>query len=62
MLYPMSLGLLEGVTQVTMRALVALLDSCGLPLPPVCYESALLWVFVGCFTSVGLLTVRRGRL
>ena len=56
-LYPMSLGLLEGVTQVTMRALVALWASCGLPLPPVCYESALLWTFAATFALVGILTV-----
>jgi len=56
-IYPMSLGLLEGVTQLTMKALVAMVFACGWPFPEICWLSVWLWAFAIVFCSVGVLTV-----
>jgi hypothetical protein len=57
--YPASLGVLEGVTQVTMKGQMAMFQSClDASWPSVCSESVTLWLFVAVFLSVGVMTVR----
>ena len=56
--YPMSLGLLEGVTQNTVKALTAIWFSCKEKAwPSCCLASGWTWAFFVVFCSIGMLTV-----
>ena len=56
--YPMALGLLEGMTQLTVKALSAMAGEClGSGLPPCCFDTPTLWVFGALFCGVGALTL-----
>ena len=56
--YPMALGLLEGMTQLTVKALSAMAGQClGSGLPPCCFDTPTLWVFGALFCGVGALTL-----
>ena len=56
--YPMALGLLEGMTQLTVKALSAMAGEClGHGLPPCCFDTPTLWVFGALFCGVGALTL-----
>jgi hypothetical protein len=52
--YPMSLGLLEGVTQLTIKALTAVSSYLG---QPCCFASGWTWLFLLLFCGIGPLTV-----
>ena len=57
-IYPSSLGMLEGVTQVTMKMLMAMLNSClEDSWPSTCTKSAELWLSLLTFALIGVLTV-----
>ena len=57
-IYPMSLGLLEGITQLTIKGLTSMVFLClGDGMPPCCYQSGWLWLCVVLFGGVGVLTV-----
>ena len=56
--YPMSLGLLEGVTQLLVKALTAITAECnGRAWPTCCFASGWTWLFILTFCGVGVLTV-----
>ena len=59
--YPASLGLLEGVTQLTMKGIMGMGSLCfqaePRPWPGPCYELPTLWLFVAVFALVGVMTV-----
>ena len=56
--YPMSLGLLEGVTQLLVKALSSIGSECmDVGVPPCCYTSGLPWMLLLVFCFVGVLTV-----
>ena len=57
-IYPASLGLMEGVTQLTVKALTAIAGSCNEQgLPPCCFANGWSWIFLALFCGVGALTV-----
>ena len=57
-IYPMSLGLLESVTQLLIKALVAILAHCSsVDWPLCCFANAWTWVFTLAFSFVGVWTV-----
>ena len=56
--YPLSLGLLEGVTQNTVKALTAIAATCnGNGWPECCWVSGTFWSFLIVFGLTGILTV-----
>jgi len=59
--YPASLGLLEGVTQLTMKGIMGMGSLCfkaePRPWPGPCYERPTLWLFVLVFALVGVMTI-----
>ena len=57
-IYPVSLGLLEGVTQILVKALVAWFAHCSTALWPVCcVANPWTWIFMVMFSVVGLWTI-----
>jgi len=60
LVYPASLGMLEGFTQVAMKSLMAMLQSCSaisFPWPEHCNSSASWWAFFAAFNVVGVMTI-----
>ena len=56
--YPSSLGLLEGVTQMCMKAIMAMVSTCSdASWPSECFTAPVLYVFVAVFAIVGVMTV-----
>jgi len=56
--YPLSLGLMEGVTQLTIKALSAIAGKCSEDgYPTCCFANGWTWAFLFVFASVGVLTV-----
>merc|ERR1711871_802753 len=54
----MSLGLMEGVTQNTIKAISAMLAACQEShWPTCCVASGIPWAFIVLFSSIGVLTV-----
>jgi len=57
-MYPVSQGLMEGVTQLTVKAITAMgFDCLDKQFPPCCIDSPTLWITVALFSGVGVLTV-----
>ena len=58
LVYPMSLGLLEGVSHLTMKAVMAMFEACfAASWPGECSSSGVLWFFTVLFVTVSLSTV-----
>ena len=58
LIYPMSLGLLEGVSHLTMKAVMAMFESCfAAEWPDSCWRSGVLWICALLFVAVSLSTV-----
>ena len=58
LVYPMSLGLLEGVSHLTMKAVITMFQNCFADgFPGYCARSGVLWLFAVLFVTVSLSTV-----